>query len=192
MRRERSMANYVWERYSFLELSSIQMSEPNNRPTVRNLILAKSQTSSLNNQRCQLSFIAKCVSLSHAVCGCWSMLSSVSINTRTHTHSLSLSLRYLALFPHISILFKSSLCHCLIINWSTDFTVLSCSHFIGSINTKYVLLVGWCGQGILKGEVSLYHWPPVWLVGLACFANKNKNWQLSYRWFKTSQTGGQR
>ncbi len=81
----------VWERYPFLELSSIQMSEPNNRPTVRNLIKAKSQTSSLIYQRCQLSFIAKCVSLSHAVCGCWSILSSVSINTRTHTHSISLS-----------------------------------------------------------------------------------------------------
>ncbi len=120
-------------------MSSIQMSEPNNRPTVRNLILAKSQTSSLINQRCWLSFIAKCVSLSHAVCGCWSTLSSVSINTRTHTHSLSLSLRYLVLFPHLSVPFKSSLCDCLIINWNTDFTVLGCSHFIGSINTKKVI-----------------------------------------------------
>ncbi len=27
--------------------------------------------------------------------------------------------------------------------------------------------------------------------GLACFANKNKNCQLSYSWFQTSQTGGQ-
>ncbi len=26
---------------------------------------------------------------------------------------------------------------------------------------------------------------------LVCFANKNKNWQLSYSWFQTSQTGGQ-
>ncbi len=128
----------LWERYSFLELSSIQMSEPNNRPTVRNLILVKSQTSSLINQRCRLSFIAKCVFLSHAVCGCWSTLSSVSINTRTHTHThyLSLSLRYLALFPHLSVSLKSPLCDCLIINWNTDFTVLGCSHFIGSINTK--------------------------------------------------------
>ncbi len=85
-------ARLVWERYPFLELSSIQMSEPNNRPTVRNLIKAKSQTSLLINQRCRLSFIAKCVSLSHAVCGCWSTLSSVSINTHTHTHSISLCL----------------------------------------------------------------------------------------------------
>jgi hypothetical protein len=29
------------------------------------------------------------------------------------------------------------------------------------------------------------------LLGLACFANKNKNFQLSYTWFQTSQTGGQ-
>jgi hypothetical protein len=24
-------------------------------------------------------------------------------------------------------------------------------------------------QGILKGEVSLYHWPPVWLVWISLF-----------------------
>jgi hypothetical protein len=46
-------------------------------------------------------------------------------------------------------------------------------------------------QGILKGEESLYHWPPVWLDGLVCFTNKNKKCQLSYSWFQTSQTGGQ-
>ena len=125
--------------YPFLELSSIQMSEPNNRPTVRNLNKAKSQTSSLINQRCRLSFIAKCVSLSHAVCGCWLTLSSVSINTRTHTHtlSLSLSLRYLAFFPHLFFPFINSLCDCVCINWNIDFTVvLGCSHFKGNTNTK--------------------------------------------------------
>jgi hypothetical protein len=46
-------------------------------------------------------------------------------------------------------------------------------------------------QGILKGGVSLYCWPPVWFA-LVCFANKNKNCQLSYSWFQTSRTGGQR
>jgi hypothetical protein len=46
-------------------------------------------------------------------------------------------------------------------------------------------------QGILKGGESLYRWPPVWL-GLVCFAYKNKNCLLSYSWFQTSQTGGQR
>jgi hypothetical protein len=126
----------MWEKYSYLELSSIQMSEPNNRPTVRNLILAKSQTPSLINWRCRLSFIAKCVSLSHAVCGCWSTLSSVSINTHTHTLYLSLSLRYLALFPHLFVSLKISLCNCLIINWNTDFNILACSHFKGNTNMK--------------------------------------------------------
>ncbi len=29
------------------------------------------------------------------------------------------------------------------------------------------------------------------LAPLVCFANKNKNCQLSYSWFQTSQTGGQ-
>ncbi len=27
----------------------------------------------------------------------------------------------------------------------------------------------WLHQGILKGEVSLYHWPPVWLVWISLF-----------------------
>ncbi len=34
-------------------------------------------------------------------------------------------------------------------------------------------------QGILKVEVSLYHWPPFDWFGLVCFANKNKNCQYS-------------
>jgi hypothetical protein len=46
-------------------------------------------------------------------------------------------------------------------------------------------------QGILKGEVSLYCWPPVSLVWIGLFANKNKNCQLSSSWFQASQTGGQ-
>ncbi len=33
----------------------------------------------------------------------------------------------------------------------------------------------------------LFYW-----FGLVCFANKNKNCQLSYSWFQTSQIGGQR
>jgi len=46
-------------------------------------------------------------------------------------------------------------------------------------------------QGILQGEVSrtvdlLFDW-----FGLVCFANKNKNCQLSNSWFQTSQTGCQ-
>ncbi len=32
-------------------------------------------------------------------------------------------------------------------------------------------------QGILKGEVSLYRWPPVWLVWISLFSYKNKNCQ---------------
>ncbi len=152
----------MWERYPFLELSSIQMSEPNNRPTMRNLIKVRSQTSSLINQRCRLSFITKCVSLSHVVCGCWSTLSSVSINTHTHTHTLylSLSLRYLALFPHLSVSHKSPLCVCLIINWNTDFTVLGCSHFIGSINMKQMYHWHWCWKKWTTFKYSLLLLPP--------------------------------
>jgi hypothetical protein len=44
-------------------------------------------------------------------------------------------------------------------------------------------------QGILKREVSLYHWPPVWLVWNQLY----DNWQffLQNRLIQTSQTGGQ-
>ena len=43
-------------------------------------------------------------------------------------------------------------------------------------------------QGILKGEVSLYHWPPVWLVWNQLY----DNWQfLQKRLIQTSQTLGQ-
>jgi len=45
--------------------------------------------------------------------------------------------------------------------------------------------------GNTKGGISMYCRPPVWF-GLVCFANKNKNCQLSCSWFQTSQTGGQR
>jgi hypothetical protein len=52
----------------------------------------------------------------------------------------------------------------------------------GLLRTVDHRITGWLFyQVILKGEVSLYHW-------LVCFANKNKNCQLSYSWF---QTGGQ-
>jgi hypothetical protein len=32
-----------------------------------------------------------------------------------------------------------------------------------------------CVQGILKGEVSLYRWPPVWQFVFVCLVNKTKN-----------------
>ncbi len=54
------------------------------------------------------------------------------------------------------------------------------------------ILLGLVNQGILKGKYPctvdlLFDW-----FGLICFANKNKNCQLSYSWFQTSQNGGQR
>jgi hypothetical protein len=44
------------------------------------------------------------------------------------------------------------------------------------------VLVCVCVQGIIMGEVSLYHWPPVWPV----LHIKTK----IVNWFQTSQTGG--
>ncbi len=95
--------------------------------------------SSLIDQRCRPSIITKCVSLSHAVCGCRPTLSSAATNTHTHTCSLSLSLSVCLLsfltFPfHIKTLFPDFL----IIIGNTDFTLFGCSHFIGSTNTKSV------------------------------------------------------
>ncbi len=49
--------------------------------------------------------------------------------------------------------------HCLMTSQAN-----ACSYCMGSV----VLIMSWIylhiHQGILKGEVSLYHWPPVWLV----------------------------
>jgi hypothetical protein len=65
--------------------------------------------SSLIDQRCRPSIITKCVSLSHAVCGCRPTLFSASTNTHTHTLALSLSLCLFALFPHLFISDKNPL-----------------------------------------------------------------------------------
>jgi hypothetical protein len=54
--------------------------------------------------------------------------------------------------------------------------VLTCKKYAG-LSRRYE------NQGTLKGEVSLYTWPPVWPAKKTC--------QLSYSWFQTSQTGGQ-
>jgi hypothetical protein len=92
----------------------------------------KQQMQAINN--CQMCFfIPRCL---------WMVIDTIiSFDQHSHTHSLSLSLRYLAFFPHLSIPFISSLCDCMCINWNTDFTVLGCSHFIGSINTKKFLVL---------------------------------------------------
>ncbi len=125
---------------SFTKLSLIQISELNNRLTVRNLNKATSQTSSLINHKCRQLAIATDVFLYRRCCGCWSTLSLVLINTHTHTHThtlaLFLSLRYLALFPLLSISHKNLSPIISIINWNTDFNILACSHFKGNIITK--------------------------------------------------------
>jgi hypothetical protein len=45
-------------------------------------------------------------------------------------------------------------------------------------------------QGILKGEISLYHWPPVWLVRNQLYKQKFFIY-LQNGLIQTSQTGGQ-
>ncbi len=44
-------------------------------------------------------------------------------------------------------------------------------------------------QGILKGEISLYHWPPVWF-GISCMTTDNFCFYMQNRLIQTSQTGG--
>jgi len=52
---------------------------------------------------------------------------------------------------------------------------------------------GWrgCTQGILKWEVSLYRWPPVWLVWDQLYDNWQFLFLFAKRLIPTSQTGGQ-
>ncbi len=45
-------------------------------------------------------------------------------------------------------------------------------------------------HGILKGEVSMYHWPPVWF-GISYMTTDNFCLYLQNRLIKTSQIGGQ-
>ncbi len=54
------------------------------------------------------------------------------------------------------------------------------------------LLKGSLSQGILKGgSITVLLTSCLTGLDLVCFANKNKNCQLSYSWFQTNQTGGQ-
>ncbi len=47
-------------------------------------------------------------------------------------------------------------------------------------------------RGILKGEVSLYRWPPVWLVWISIILQiKMKIFSCHSSWCQTSQKGGQ-
>ncbi len=88
----------------FVKLSLIQISELNNRPTVRNLIKANSQTSSPIYHKCRQSFIATDVFLSPTLL--WMLIDAVvGFDQRTHTHTRSLSfclsatLLYFPFFP---------------------------------------------------------------------------------------------
>ncbi len=46
-------------------------------------------------------------------------------------------------------------------------------------------------QGILKGEVSMYRWPPVWLVWNQLYGNWQFLFYLQNRLSQNNQTGGQ-
>jgi hypothetical protein len=74
----------------------------------------------------------------------------------------------------------------------TNFIKLFCQNLkLFHENINFLLLASLSKHGILKGKYHctvdlLFDW-----FGLVCFANKNKNCQLSYSLIQTSQTGGQ-
>ncbi len=57
----------------------------------------------------------------------------------------------------------------------------SAADFIKLFSAQLTLTLAYClKQGILKGEVSLYHWPPVWLVWNQLY----DNWQILFLFAK--------
>ncbi len=69
--------------------------------------------------------------------------------------------------------------------------VKSCLQY-RSLKTIWYTLPMWMFiAGNTKGEVSLYHWPPVWLFVISCMASDNFCCYFQNRLIKTSQTGGQ-
>jgi hypothetical protein len=67
-------------------------------------------------------------------------------------------------------------------------TLLNFFFFVGQ--NKLVRCSHSLDQGILKWEVSLYHWPPVWF-GISCMTTGIVCFYLQNRLIQTSQTGGQ-
>ncbi len=63
---------------------------------------------------------------------------------------------------------------------------------ISCIAQYYHCWIQWLEQGILKGEVSMYSWPPVWLVWNQLYDYCNFCFYLQNRLLQTNQTGGQR
>ncbi len=65
------------------------------------------------------------------------------------------------------------------------------SQYRSYLISKVLIYFSGPNQGILKGEVSLYCWPPVWLVWNQLYDNWNFCFYLQNRLIQTSQTGGQ-
>ncbi len=126
------------ERFPFLELPSIQISEMKYQVN-----RGKPHWRAFSNIFANWSkmpyniIISKCVS-THGVCGCRPTLLSALAYTRTPTLSLFLSLRLFVLFPFD---IKTYLPQMLVIIEIQDSVVFGCSHFIGSTNTKTVFKV---------------------------------------------------
>jgi len=94
---------------------------------------------------------------------------------------------------HCSLFFLWLLVQCDYRGYKIDWWCLvEFTNYIGTENLLFNRPNKWVDikQGTLKGDhctVDLLFD----LFGLVCFANKNKNFKLSYSWFQTSQTGGQ-
>jgi len=111
----------------------------------------------------------RCVSLPTLL---WMLIDAiVGFDQRTHTHMLALflSLRYLALFPLLSVSHKNPLADYFGINWNTDFNVLACSHFKGNINMKIVIVT----QRLQKIPISTVLWLIEYFMLFFAFKVKN-------------------
>jgi hypothetical protein len=121
------------ERLPFLELSSIQISEMKYQVNRGNPHWQAFSNIFANWSKMPSKIIiSKCVS-TQGVCGCRPTLPSALAYTRTLTLSLFLSLCVFVLFPFD---IKTHLPQIMIIIEIQDSVVFSCSHFIGSTNTK--------------------------------------------------------
>ena len=122
----------------------------------------------LIDHKCRPFDILTDVFLYRYCCGCWSMLSLVSINAHTRSLSFCLSVTLLS-FPFFPFHIKNPLADYFGINWNTDFNVLACSHFKGNINMKIVIVT----QRLQKIPISTVLWLIEYFMLFFAFKVKN-------------------
>jgi hypothetical protein len=106
----------------FLELSSIQISEPNIRSTMRNIISDRSQNIFANwSKMPSINYNQMCFTIPRCLWMLTDAIFGADQHTHTHTLALSLSLRLFALFPHLSVSYKNPLPRLFDYHWKYRF-----------------------------------------------------------------------